>query len=555
MGNQFVQVVPDSTGKKVQTFENTVGGNVVESQGVSLVDPNSGNPLAVQTTAVAGTELALVVRSVPSSTLAQLSQQGNAGTAAQSWFMRLVDASGVNVANVFQFHASDNQALGGTAYGLNTGGVAQLLNQAGNIDRQRETGVDGVPAVGIASGSAQFAMAFQTSDSTDNFAAGTRTFTPALMSGTVQGVAWSIQVGSVLSLDSGGNQENVVVTATTGTTFTCVTAKAHNGTVTAFPVSGFVYNQEKDASGELDGSKGAGAAVAVEYECLSSGAPGGANYDRARNVQGKGVTSSTLNSAAMAATTGVTSIVFTAVTNLQPGQPVYFEPAGANVEVLYVSLGYVPGSLTVTLSSGNTLTHANGITVSWDTYSVLGPGTSGFLATGIGIEEEALWDPVSKLFYLERAATQDAVSAQNVVLESPALWNGATMDRLKGTNGAAQIVHTAQAAGGATLFKLRNAAATVTDVKVSAGTLYGLQVVNNQGAAAYIQVFNLAHASVTLGTTTPDLEMLVPANSALTYPIPATGIAFTTAISVASTTTEGGLTGSAAGVQLFAQYA
>lgn len=38
MANAVVQVAPDSTGKKIQTFENTVGANIVEAQAVVLVD-------------------------------------------------------------------------------------------------------------------------------------------------------------------------------------------------------------------------------------------------------------------------------------------------------------------------------------------------------------------------------------------------------------------------------------------------------------------------------------------------------------------------------------
>lgn len=37
MADAFVQVAPDSTGKKMQTFENTVSGNVVEAEAVTLV--------------------------------------------------------------------------------------------------------------------------------------------------------------------------------------------------------------------------------------------------------------------------------------------------------------------------------------------------------------------------------------------------------------------------------------------------------------------------------------------------------------------------------------
>ncbi|MFN8475292.1 MAG: OmpA family protein [Anaerolineae bacterium] len=82
------------------------------------------------------------------------------------------------------------------------------------------------------------ALPFATTDSTDNVAAGARTLTPAVMSGVVGGVPFSIKVGSVLTIDTGANQEVVNVTAVTATTFTAVFAKAHNGTATPFAISG-----------------------------------------------------------------------------------------------------------------------------------------------------------------------------------------------------------------------------------------------------------------------------------------------------------------------------
>ena len=39
MGNDFVRLFPDSTGKKVQTFVNTIGPNTVEAEAIVLVDP------------------------------------------------------------------------------------------------------------------------------------------------------------------------------------------------------------------------------------------------------------------------------------------------------------------------------------------------------------------------------------------------------------------------------------------------------------------------------------------------------------------------------------
>lgn len=345
---------------------------------------------------------------------------GNSIITGGATTVRLEDGAGTNLATVSTFHASDNTSTG-SGFALLTGGSTQLTNVAGNLDRQRETGTDGAAALGIASGAAQFAMAFATTDSADNFAAGTRTFTPAAMSGTIMGVAWSIQVGSVLTLDSGANAETVVVTAVTATTFTCVTSKAHNGTVTAFPIAGFVYNQERDVSGELD-TKGAGAAVAVEYE-YNSGAPGNINYDRGRNLNAKGLTTGTISSGGGV---GSTSITFnSAPTGLQPGAPLLL--TGGTSEVVYTTASYAAGTNPVAIQSA--IVNASHTGASWESYAATGPGLNGFLPFGLAIEEEALYDPVSGNFFLERAATQDGVSGQNVVMENAALWNGATMDR------------------------------------------------------------------------------------------------------------------------------
>jgi hypothetical protein len=43
MANQYVQVAPDSTGKKVQTYENVVGSDTVEAQAIVPVN-SSGAP-------------------------------------------------------------------------------------------------------------------------------------------------------------------------------------------------------------------------------------------------------------------------------------------------------------------------------------------------------------------------------------------------------------------------------------------------------------------------------------------------------------------------------
>ena len=344
------------------------------------------------------------------------------------------------------FHNADNQAIAATQNGLLTGGVAQLINFLGNLDRQRETGQDGVAPIGISTGGAQFAMRFLTT-CTGNLAAGTRTYTPAAMSGTIGGVAWSIQVGSVLTVDSSVSQETVLVTAVTSNAFTAVFAKAHNGSGTAFPISGFVYNQERDASGELDGATGSGMAVAAEYE-FNGGGPNSGNYDRARNVQAKGLATATISSGSAQGATTLT--LSGSPTGLQPGQQILLYdasfPASGHYEAGYVALNN-PGTTTLLLASGqiNNVTYT---TVAYDSFSALGPGTSGFLSHGIGIEEEALWDPVSGKFYIARSATQDNAVGPNIVMESEAIVNafvGNGLERARSVAGK-QLVGTANLA-------------------------------------------------------------------------------------------------------------
>lgn len=323
-------------------------------------------------------------------------------TAANPVVTNISDPSTLNKANVLQFHNADNQALGGSTYGVNTGGVAQLLNQAGNLDRQREVGQDNVAAVGIAAGGANFAMQFKTT-STGNLASGTQTYTPAAMSGTIGGVAWKIQTGSVLLIDTvaSGVQETVTVTSTASTTFTAVFANAHNGSVTAFPIVGFTYNQERDAAGENDSAAGTGTAVAAEYEYNGGDAAGG-NFDRARNVQGKAKQTATISSGGTQGSTSLTLSVgppASGVGSLQPGAKVLLStgnnPTTSTFECGQVALNYVPGSTTVPLASA-TINAATYTKLLWDGFSHTGP-LAGATVTpfGMGAETVFLIDPIT----------------------------------------------------------------------------------------------------------------------------------------------------------------
>lgn len=78
-------------------------------------------------------------------------------------------------------------------------------------------------------------------------------------------------------------------------------------------------------------------------------------------------------------------------------------------------------------------------------------------------------------------------------------------------------------------------------IKASAGQLYGYYIYNPNSSATYVMVYNVAHGSVTVGTTTPQMVFCIPATSGANLDL-THGIAFSTAMSIAAATTGGGNT-------------
>lgn len=104
--------------------------------------------------------------------------------------------------------------------------------------------------------------------------------------------------------------------------------------------------------------------------------------------------------------------------------------------------------------------------------------------------------------------------------------------------------------GGTTLYRNVDADETEDAVKASAGQLYWIHAMNLTAAVLYLQLYNAVTGSVTVGTTTPDLTFPIPTQgdtngAGFVLAIP-NGIAFSTAITVACTTTVGGASGPAA---------
>lgn len=83
-----------------------------------------------------------------------------------------------------------------------------------------------------------------------------------------------------------------------------------------------------------------------------------------------------------------------------------------------------------------------------------------------------------------------------------------------------------------------NSSAAVA-VKASSATVSYIYADNSaNGAATYLKLWNVASGSVTVGTTVPDMVILLPASTIVNLPIPA-GLVFGTALSCASTTAGG----------------
>lgn len=345
---------------------------------------------------------------------------------------------------VAQLHNADQQPVPGTAFSALQTGVAQLQDPvSGLVNRQREIGQDNVPPLGIASGGANLAMQFKTT-CVQNLGSGVTTMTLLNVSGLIGGVPWAIRQGSKLVVDVGASQETLSVAAVnTGTkvvTFTGVTQFAHNGSVTPFPVIGMTFNQARDAAGENDFATGAGTAVAVEYLWNGGDAAGG-NYDRGRSINAKnsltqsvisggGAGSSLVNvGSSLGIQAGMKLLLFKASTF----------PAAGSFEAADVDLSYITGSTAVPLASP--IVNAVGYdSIFFDMFGALGPQLNGFTGFGIGIEEEAIYDPVSGKYYIERSATSDAMTPQNIASKGIALWNGTSFDRAKSAPGGTGVV-------------------------------------------------------------------------------------------------------------------
>ncbi len=99
---------------------------------------------------------------------------------------------------------------------------------------------------------------------------------------------------------------------------------------------------------------------------------------------------------------------------------------------------------------------------------------------------------------------------------------------------------------GGTELHYNGGTSTLTQISSTAAQLYWIHCTNLTSAVAYLQVFNLASASVTLGSTPPTLEFAIPTQgdtngAGFVFAIP-NGVALSTGLSYAITSNHEGLT-------------
>jgi hypothetical protein len=217
MANSFVQVPPDSTGKKMQTFENTIGGNLVEAEAVAIVDTAGVSVLGTAGTASADV---FSIQGVASGTAVPIS-----GTVGVSGNVTVVQPTGT------QLHAVTD--TGSTT--AVTGNVTVTQATAANLNAQ----VQGAAAADSAQVGNPVLIAGV--DATGNVqelgVADANTTTPAQVlevGGAVTTAAPTYTTGTLnpLSLDVAGNLR-VLTTPASGTTSTVVGTLTNNNAAPA----------------------------------------------------------------------------------------------------------------------------------------------------------------------------------------------------------------------------------------------------------------------------------------------------------------------------------
>lgn len=179
--------------------------------------------------------------------------------------------------------------------------------------------------------------------------------------------------------------------------------------------------------------------------------------------------------------------------------------------------------------------------------SALGPMKIGGYAKAAAPSDVSGDADIVNAWFLRNGAQATVLTAAGALIGGSAT-RGLDVSPLPHTSGGLSTFN-ASGADGADTAALT---ATAVAVKAGAGQLYGYYIYNPNDEVTYINFYDIAQGSVTVGSSNVKTQLAIPpgaaANVALTH-----GIAFGTAITVSATETEGTNTApdTAVSVQLF----
>jgi len=145
------------------------------------------------------------------------------------------------------------------------------------------------------------------------------------------------------------------------------------------------------------------------------------------------------------------------------------------------------------------------------------PATTTVLMAGFEADETAT-DSVDEG---DGGAARMTLDRKQIVTVQPHTAGGWSVFNATSSDGATALTSTAQA------------------VKASAGQVGGWYIYNPNSSAQFVQFYNVASGSVTVGTTAPLFMLTIPATAGANLEI-VNGVAFSTAIAIAATSTAGG---------------
>lgn len=133
---------------------------------------------------------------------------------------------------------------------------------------------------------------------------------------------------------------------------------------------------------------------------------------------------------------------------------------------------------------------------------------------------------------------QTAIPAGTAEIGKVRITDGSNELGTTSSNSAKTILNP-ETSGGVSVYHTNDLDETEEEIKSSAGQVYGYFLHNASAGTMFFQFYNATAASVTVGTTTPLFTLPVPTGASANIAIPH-GVAFSTALSIAATTTYGG---------------